>query len=66
MALDENTTKIIGYVSAAIVTVGGSAWFAIRKSKSKKYNNKQSNIHMTGDGNKVTGRDDNSTTTITK
>jgi hypothetical protein len=66
MSFDENTTKIIGYLSTAVVAIAGGAWFAIRRSKSKKYSNKQSNITMTGDGNKVTGRDDNSTTTINK
>ena len=66
MNFDENTMEIIGYASAAVVAVTGGAWFAIKKSKLRKNNARQSSITQTGDGNKVTGGDDNSNTTITK
>jgi hypothetical protein len=61
MDFDENIMKIIGYVIAAIVTIAGGSLLAIKISKNKKYKNTQSNITMTGNGNKVVGGDDKST-----
>jgi len=66
MDFDNETLKIIGYVVAGIAAISGGALFAIKKSKSKKISSKQSNVTMTGDGNKIIGGDDNSTNTSTK
>lgn len=66
MNLDDNTTKIIGYVAAIIIAIVSGSMIAIKINKSKKNSSKQSDITQTGDGNKVTGGDDKSTTTINK
>jgi hypothetical protein len=61
MNLDDNTVKLISYISAAIAAIVGGSWFAIKKSRSRNNSAKQSTINQFGTGNKVTGGDDNST-----
>lgn len=63
--MNEETLKIIGYIVGAFLVSGG-ALFTLKIIKNRKNNSKQSNITMTGDGNKATGGDDNSKTIINK
>ncbi len=65
MNLDDNKTKIALAAIALLAAIAGGALIAI-KAKKRKTTSTQSGINQTGDGNKVTGGDDNSTTTITK
>jgi hypothetical protein len=64
MSFDDNTTKIIASVAGVLIAIAGGALLTIKKnkSKSKKYSNKQSDITITGNDNKVVGGDDKSTT----
>ncbi len=60
----ENLTEIIIALISLLTLIAGGAWLSIKKSK--RNTSKQENINITGDGNKIIGRDDNSTTKTTK
>jgi hypothetical protein len=45
---------------ALLTVVAGGAWFSFKKSKNRTSTTNQSNIKMKGNGNKVVGGDDNS------
>jgi glucose uptake protein GlcU len=62
MQVDENTSKIILGVIALLTVIAGGAIYSVKKSKNRRTNTTQKNITQSGNGNKVVGGDDNSTT----